>query len=111
MTRRVIENPFHVLGLPLGAGRAEIEGAGQKLLAMLELGLDGAGEYPTPLGPAKRTAEDVRRALAELRDPARRLEHELWAALPRAPSGTPRPAPPALEDARRRLGWMGSRRS
>lgn len=106
MTRRVLENPFHILGLPPEAPRAAVEGEGQKLLAMLELGLDGARTYATPLGPRTRTPEDVRRALAELRDPARRLEHELWARLPAAPrAAPPRARPPALAGARHKLGW------
>jgi hypothetical protein len=45
---------------------------------MLELDLAGAGIYPTPLGPARRDAAKVREAMAELRDPQRRLFHELW---------------------------------
>ena len=104
INERVTQNPFHVLGLGPEATRAEIEGEGQKLLAMLELGLDGAGRYATPLGDATRTAEDVRRALAELRDPVRRLEHELWARLRGSPPAR-RPRPPSFEAARRKLGW------
>jgi hypothetical protein len=34
------------------------------------------------VGPAPRTPELVRQALAELRDPARRLLHEAWAQEP-----------------------------
>jgi hypothetical protein len=78
---RLEENPFYVLGLRPGASRAEIEQEGQKLLGMLELGLTGAGRYETPFGGAERTPERVRRALAELRDPERRVVHELWARL------------------------------
>jgi hypothetical protein len=72
-------NPFFVLGVAAGATRAEVEREGAKLLAMLAAGLPGAGEYQTPLGPAPRDADTVRAALAELRDPARRLGHEWWA--------------------------------
>lgn len=79
MKKRFLENPFVVLGLAPDATRAEVEGAGQKLLAMLELGVGGAARVRTPYGEAPRTADDVRRAMAELRDPERRLEHELWA--------------------------------
>jgi hypothetical protein len=97
--RRFVDNPFLVLAVPPDASRAELEGAGQKLLAMLDLGLDGASAYATPFGEARRSADDVRRALAELRDPAKRLEHELWARVPPAPGQrAPRPA-----------GWTGAR--
>ena len=74
-----------MLGLRPDASRAEVERAAQKLLAMLEVGLSAASHYPTPLGQVERRAEAVRRAAAELRDPGRRLLHELWAALPPEP--------------------------
>jgi hypothetical protein len=86
---RLERNPFYVLGLRPGAGRAAIEEAAQKIIGMLELGLRGAGEYPTPLGARARTPDDVRAALAELRDPERRLAHELWAGLEPTPAGGP----------------------
>jgi hypothetical protein len=41
--------------------------------------LDGARRYPTPFGARERTPELVRAAIAELRDPVRRLAHEWWA--------------------------------
>src|SRR5499426_4471539 len=78
--QRLAGNPFFVLGVPAGASRAAIEEAAQKLLGMLELGLAGAASYRTPVGPAVRGPDDVRAALAELRDPERRILHELWAA-------------------------------
>ena len=80
--QRIEENPFHVLGLAPSASRADVEREGQKLLGMLELGLAAADHYDTPLGPRPRTTEAVRVALAELRDPAKRLAAELWARLP-----------------------------
>lgn len=80
--RRILQNPFYVLGLPAWASRAEVEREGQKLLGMLALGLSAAGTYESPLGPAPRTPEAVREAMAELRDPERRLVHELWARVP-----------------------------
>lgn len=83
--RRILFNPFYVLGVPVDATRAEIEREGQKLLGMLALGLSPAAAYDTPLGPAPRTPEAVREAMAELRDPERRLMHELWARVPAAP--------------------------
>jgi hypothetical protein len=104
---RLEANPFYVLGLRPGASRAEIEQEGQKLLGMLELGLDGAATYLTPFGAAVRTPDGVRRALAELRDPARRLAHELWARLePGEVSAAP--SAPGAEpwlDALSALGW------
>lgn len=77
---RHLENPFLVLDLTIAAGPAEIERQGQKLLAMLAAGLTEAAHYATPLGRRPRTAELVRTAVAELRDPERRLVHEFWAA-------------------------------
>ena len=90
---RFTENPFYVLGLRPDCSRADLEREGQKLLAMLELGMESAKSYPTPLGPAQRTADAVRQAMAELRDPQRRLMHELWAQLPASPSPTESPNP------------------
>ncbi len=81
LRERIVENPFYVLGLRPSATRQEIEREGQKLLGMLELGLSAALEYPTPLGTEPRTQDKVRRALAELRDPDKRLVHEIWAEL------------------------------
>ncbi len=75
---RIVNNPFSVLGLPATATRAEIEREGTKLLGMLELGLASARVYPTPFGPRTRTPEQVREAMAALRDPAQRARHEPW---------------------------------
>ncbi|HWL84205.1 MAG TPA: hypothetical protein VNO21_00200 [Polyangiaceae bacterium] len=77
---RFRENPFDVLGVPVTATRQEVERAGQKLLGMLELDISSAKTYPTSLGPMDRTPERVRTSLAELRDPERRLLHEIWAS-------------------------------
>jgi hypothetical protein len=76
---RLIDNPFYVLEIAAECSRAEVERAGQKLLGMLELDLGGAHAYATPFGPGRRDAAKVREAMAELRDPQRRLFHELWA--------------------------------
>lgn len=84
--RRLADNPFHVLGLRPDCGRADVEREGQKLLAMLELELSAARRYASPLGTHERSPEQVREAMAELRDPERRLLHELWAGLPAAAS-------------------------
>jgi hypothetical protein len=110
---RFRDNPFYVLGLRPHATRAEIEREGQKLLGMLELGLASAASYGTPAGSFERTVDKVRRAMAELRDPERRLEHELWARLePGAiaeneqPANKPRPRAEApWADALVELGW------
>jgi hypothetical protein len=77
----IAENPFYVLGLSPEATRIEIEREGQKLLGMIELGMSAALAYPTPLGSKERTSDMVRRAMAELRDPEKRLVHEQWARL------------------------------
>jgi hypothetical protein len=112
---RIVENPFYVLGLRPDATRHEIEREGQKLLGMLELGLARAASYATPLGSEERTADKVRVALAELRDPEKRIIHEVWAALePRIvveledePAPVPDPDASAWSDLLRRLGWGG----
>ncbi|CAN97818.1 MULTISPECIES: hypothetical protein [Sorangium] len=118
---RIRDNPFYVLGLRPSASRAEIEREGQKLLGMLELKLASAATYPTPVGPGARTADKVRQAMAALRDPERRLAHEVWARLdPRPPpkddldddlGELPPPEPPGEDprapwpEALSALGW------
>ncbi|MFT3774097.1 MAG: hypothetical protein QM820_52700 [Minicystis sp.] len=115
---KIRDNPFYVLGLRPDATRAEVEREGQKLLGMLELKLSSAARYQTPVGPGERTADKVRRAMAELRDPDRRLEHELWARLDAA--AMPKPAEPAevkpkhkadapWASAMTALGWRAAR--
>ena len=47
---RIAANTFFVLGLRPYCGRADVEREGQKLLAMLEVGLSPARTYPSPLG-------------------------------------------------------------
>jgi hypothetical protein len=76
---RHLANPFLVLELPVGATRDEVERQGAKLLALLAAGVGGAASYATPLGSRERTAELVRAALAELREPRKRVLHEWWA--------------------------------
>jgi hypothetical protein len=78
---RIRDNPFYVLGVRPNTSRVEIEREGQKLLGMLELKLASAATYITPVGPGVRTADKVRQAMAVLRDPERRLMHEIWARL------------------------------
>jgi hypothetical protein len=77
--RQHLLNPFLVLDLGPDAPLASAERQGEKLLAMLAAGLAEAQQYPTPFGARERTPELVRAALAELRDPRRRLRHEWWA--------------------------------
>ncbi len=115
MQGRLAENPFYVLGLPPDASRAEVERQGQKLLALLEIGHSGAQRYDTPVGPRPRTPEAVRTALSALRDPARRLVHELGAQLPAAEVCELVDDEAFLEElaapwpgARRALGWRGA---
>lgn len=113
---RLGDNPFLVLGLGLEASTVEVEREGLKLLGMLELGMDRAKTYMSPLGLQSRTPEKVREAMAELRAPDRRLLHELWhldeepSEAPEAPAaGAPQVVSPApWEGALRALGW-GSR--
>ncbi len=112
---KIRDNPFYVLGVRPDATRAEVEREGQKLLGMLELKLASAARYQTPVGPGERTADKVRRAMAELRDPERRLEHELWARLepgaepaeeePEAPARPRKKADAPWEGAMVALGW------
>jgi hypothetical protein len=77
--RNHMANPFLVLELPADSPAEEVERKGRLLLSMLEIGAAGVSSYETPFGPSERTAEMVREAMAELRDPDRRLIHEWWA--------------------------------
>ncbi|NVB41728.1 hypothetical protein G6O69_28095 [Pseudenhygromyxa sp. WMMC2535] len=111
---RMLDNPFYVLELDPECARAEVERAGQRILAMLELGLSGAQRYPTPAGPQPRDHAKVRAAMAELRDPQRRLLHELWLCAPTLEAAPTQPLEhdcgdpqenPGFADAPRALGW------
>ena len=100
------ENPFFVLGLRPDCTRGEAERAGEKLLALLTVGASAAKTYPTPFGPRARTADHVRAALAELRDPSRRVVHELWARATNAEAAPhAEPAKMAWTGAMRAAGW------
>ncbi len=101
------DNPFWVLGLPPETSRAEVERAGQKLLAQLELGLAAAAVWQSPSGPRPRDSQAVRSALAELRDPSRRLLWELRAGVRIEPEEEPARAPSFAPwpGAWRALGW------
>jgi hypothetical protein len=108
---RWADNPFFVLDLPVTASRAEVERAGQKWLGMLEVGMSRAAIYTTPLGVRARTPELVRAAMAELRDPERRVGHELWLLVQEPPSTIDAEVdgvaegPEAEPEALRILGW------
>ena len=80
-TPKIADNPFYVLELSPECSTVEVQRQGNKLLAMLELGLVEAESYDTPFGVRPRTSDAVRGAMAQLADPDRRLVHELWAAL------------------------------
>ncbi len=106
---RIAHNPFYVLELGADCTSVEVERAGQKLLAMLEVGLEAAARYPTPLGGMPRDADLVRRSLDELRDPDRRLLWEVWATLDPALEASlddaDEPEVPRVQDALRAFGW------
>lgn len=113
--RKLVRNPFFILGLTPEASRAQIEREGQKLLSMLQVGFGEASHYHTPLGPQRRTAEMVRHAMAELRDPSRRLCHEVWAAYCPPPDDCAKPVgshtpdqPDPWEGAFASFGWRMS---
>jgi hypothetical protein len=76
-------NPFFVLGVDIAASAVEVERAGQRLIAMLNLGAASAPSYETPLGIATRDADAVREALALLRDPQERVIFEVLANISR----------------------------
>lgn len=76
--RRHLQNPYWVLELSTTDDVAQVERQGQKLLGMLAMQLSEARSYKTPLGRCERTPELVRAAMAELRDPDRRLLAEWW---------------------------------
>ena len=94
LVRERVANPFFVLAVAPDAAVAEIERQGQRLLAELAAGLEGARRYPTPFGARERTPELVRVAIAELRDPVRRLAHEWWARGLAAPAQSAGVRPP-----------------
>lgn len=103
------ENPFYILGLTPTCTWQDIEREGQKILGMLTLGLSSARVYDTPWGQKTRSPEQVRAAMAELRDPERRIFHELWAALPAQPElvgeNDGEPQLPAWPAAFAAFGW------
>lgn len=106
MSPRVTENPFYVLEVRPEASAMEVERAGQKLLAMLGVGLAGATDYSTPLGDFQRDDALVRWALDQLRDPVKRARHAGWAQLPpRAAIPVPPETDAAWPELLAQLGW------
>ncbi len=99
------QNPFYVLGLATGATALEAERQGQKLLGMLELGVAASRTYATPLGPRELNTDLVRQAMADLRDPDRRVIFEALAGLPATDATAAPTAPPAWEGALAAFGW------
>jgi curved DNA-binding protein CbpA len=69
MSFSITHNPFFVLGLEADASAIDVERAGKKLLLELELGKKSALTFLSPFGEAPRTADEVRQAMATLRDP------------------------------------------
>jgi hypothetical protein len=101
-------NPFFVLEVGTEASRVEVERAGQRLLGLLVVGNAGAADYATPLGPATRGADDIRQALAALRDPNERVVHELWANIAqRLDQKRGENSAEAWKEAEHALGWSG----
>ncbi len=79
---RLRDNPFFVLGMSVGSTSMELERAARRLLSELAVGREASRTYSTPFGCMERTPENVRAAVDALRDPAKRIRHEWWAAVP-----------------------------
>ena len=104
-SNRLEDNPFFILELPVIASRADVERAGQKLLALLAVGAASAHLYATPLGTRERDENKVRAAVATLRNPEERLLNELWASTCAPPGAAV--APLAWSTAFRSIHWRG----
>jgi hypothetical protein len=87
------ENPFRVLELSPSATPGDVEREGGRLLAMIAAGMDEPRSEGSLGAPPGRTAEMVRWAVAELRDPHKRAVHEFFWL-----SGTPLPVDGARAD-------------
>jgi hypothetical protein len=90
-----------------------VERTGQKLLALLAVESTAAKRAKTPFGDVERTADTVRAAMAELRDPERRFLHEAWARVPvdaavAAPSRRRSEATAPWPGAMRAIGWRAT---
>ena len=75
--RVIAENPFRILGVSPQATARDVEREGEKLLGLIAAGLDEP-QTMAPLGERSRSAEQVRWAMGELRDPHRRALHEFF---------------------------------
>jgi hypothetical protein len=101
-------NPFFVLEVATDASAADVERAGQRLIALLTVGSDSAARCQTPLGTLTRDADMVRQALAALRDPEQRVLHELWAQVaPVDADGSRDNGAEPWDAATRAFGWTG----
>lgn len=74
-------NPFHLLGLTPGVTAIEIERAGQRLLALSEVGSAAAAVVVIRGVAVPRSVDQIRAAMATLRDPAMRARAEFEAGL------------------------------
>ena len=102
----ITKNPFFVLELSADCSTMDIERAGQKLLAMLKVGMRGAGTYTTPLGPQPRDEDTVRRAVAALHDRDVRVAAEMWTRPEIWQAAPVSKAAPVWADAHRALGTL-----
>lgn len=84
-------NPFFVLDLPPSATPGEIERAGRKLIALLEVGGAAATQYVCAFGTFPRDATMIREAMNVLRDPKQRAKESLLASLIAPASAAPTP--------------------
>lgn len=66
--RPVTENPFRILGLSVDVSERDVEREGHRLLSVQAVGL----------GDSAWTSEQIRWAMAELRDPRKRAIHEFF---------------------------------
>jgi hypothetical protein len=99
---RVTANPFHVLCLSVDASADDVERRAEAVLREIDAGTPGAETYVTPLGRRTRTRELVRWACKQLRDPDRRLHHEVWFL---EPVDRPFPHRGTRPEAWRAFGW------
>jgi len=75
------ENPYFILEIDAAATPGEIERAGRKLLALLEVGSENVAQYTCSFGTFHRDATMIREAMSELRDPKKRARQALLASL------------------------------
>ena len=104
------KNPFWILDTSPDATTAEIERAGRKLVALLEVGADSAKKYTCALGTFDRDATMVREAMSALRDPRVRAKEacvaKLFSMAPDERGSDEDPDAPAI-GARRAAGYPG----